>query len=108
MPQSATSRSWGSMARTCRAPILVLLLGGLGLTVPPQARDMLSFDSEQVWPWVAFQGQKTTMAQLPQRARSRARVDSELLGQSPSRRARHQPAVLDHGVQGHVLYPPAG
>lgn len=50
-----TARSWGSMARTARAPILILLLGGLGLTVPPQTRDMLAFGSGRIWAWVAFQ-----------------------------------------------------
>jgi len=45
--------SWGSMFR---AAIAVMLLGGIGLTVPPQTRDMLAFlDSERIWPAVSFQ-----------------------------------------------------
>ena len=48
--------SWGSMLRTVRAAIAVMLLGGIGLTVPPQTRDMLAFlDSERIWPAVSFQ-----------------------------------------------------
>ena len=35
--------SWGSMLRTIRAAVAVMILGGIGLTVPPQTRDMLAF-----------------------------------------------------------------
>jgi hypothetical protein len=35
--------SWASMLRTARAPVAVLLTGGIGLAVPPQTRDMLAF-----------------------------------------------------------------
>ena len=48
--------SWGSMLRTIRAAVAVLLLGGIGLTVPPQTRDMLAFlDSNLFWPAASFQ-----------------------------------------------------
>ncbi len=48
--------SWGSMLRTARAPVAVLLLGGLGLTVPPQTRDMLAFlGNDRVWAAASFQ-----------------------------------------------------
>src|SRR5215468_907040 len=48
--------SWGSMLRTCRAPVAVLLVGGLGLTVPPQMRDMLAFlDDGAKWAAFSFQ-----------------------------------------------------
>ena|SRR5208282_2256424 len=49
-------RSWGSMLRTVRAAIAVMLLGGIGLTVPPQTRDMLAFlDGDRTWPAISFQ-----------------------------------------------------
>src|SRR5260370_26093791 len=35
-------RSWASMLRTVRAPMAVLLLGVVGLLVPPQTHDMLA------------------------------------------------------------------
>jgi hypothetical protein len=48
--------SWGSMLRTVRAAIAVMLLGGIGLTVPPQTRDMLAFlEDAGVWPAISFQ-----------------------------------------------------
>jgi hypothetical protein len=48
--------SWGSMLRTIRAAVAVLLLGGIGLTVPPQTRDMLAFlEDGRVWPGVSFE-----------------------------------------------------
>jgi hypothetical protein len=48
--------SWGSMLRTVRAAVVVMLLGGIGLTVPPQTRDMLAFlDSGGGWPAISFQ-----------------------------------------------------
>ena len=48
--------SWGSMLRTVRAAVAVLLLGGIGLTVPPQTRDMLAFlDDGRIWPATSFQ-----------------------------------------------------
>jgi hypothetical protein len=48
--------SWASMLRTVRAAVAVMLLGGLGLTVPPQTGDMLAFlDDNLVWPAVSFQ-----------------------------------------------------
>jgi hypothetical protein len=44
------------MLRTIRAAVAVLLLGGLGLTVPPQTRDMLAFlDDGRIWPAISFQ-----------------------------------------------------
>jgi hypothetical protein len=50
------SHSWASMLRTIRAAVAVMLLGGLGLTVPPQTRDMLAFlDDNRIWPAVSFQ-----------------------------------------------------
>ena len=50
------SYSWGSMLRTIRAAVAVMLLGGIGLTVPPQTRDMLAFlDNGRIWPAVSFQ-----------------------------------------------------
>ena len=45
--------SWGSMARTCRAAIAVLLVGAVALTVPPETRDMLAF-LEDGSTWAAF------------------------------------------------------
>ncbi len=49
-------RSWGSMVRTARAAVAVLLIGGIGLTLPPQTRDMLAFlDSNRVWAAISFQ-----------------------------------------------------
>ena len=48
--------SWGSMLRTIRAAVAVMLLGGLGLTLPPQTRDMLAFlDKDRVWGAISFQ-----------------------------------------------------
>ena len=48
--------SWGSMLHTIRAAVAVLLLGGIGLTVPPQTRDMLVFlDDGRIWPAISFQ-----------------------------------------------------
>ena len=48
--------SWGSMLRTCRAAAAVLVIGGVGLTVPQQTRDMLVFlDDGRVWPAISFQ-----------------------------------------------------
>ena len=47
--------SWGSMLRTVRAPLAVILLGGIGLTVPPQTRNMLAFlDESGPWPVITF------------------------------------------------------
>ena len=38
------------------APLAILLLGGLGLTVPPQTRDMLAFlGGDHVWAAISFQ-----------------------------------------------------
>ena len=49
-------RSWGSMVRTARAAVAVLLIGGIGLTLPPQTRDMLAFlDANRVWAAISFQ-----------------------------------------------------
>src|SRR6516162_1377190 len=48
--------SWGSMLRTVRAAVAVMILGGIGLTVPPQTRDMLAFlDNGRLWPALSFQ-----------------------------------------------------
>ena len=48
--------SWGSMLRTVRAAVAVMLVGGIGLTVPPQTRDMLAFlEDAGVWPAISFQ-----------------------------------------------------
>jgi hypothetical protein len=48
--------SWGSMLRTVRAAVAVMLLGGIGLTVPPQTQDMLAFlESGLIWPAISFQ-----------------------------------------------------
>src|SRR5262249_42612855 len=41
------------MLRTCRAPVAVLLVGGIGLTVPTQMRDMLRFLDDGLQ-WGAF------------------------------------------------------
>jgi hypothetical protein len=50
--------SWGSMRRTARAAIGVLLLAGLALLLPPQTRDMLAGLSGEegrgIWAGVAF------------------------------------------------------
>ena len=47
--------SWGSMLRTVRAAVAVMLLGGIGLTVPPQTRDMLAFlEDAGIWPAISF------------------------------------------------------
>src|SRR6185437_15335725 len=49
-------RSWGSMVRTARAAVAVLLIGGIGLTLPPQTRDMLAFlDGNRVSAAISFQ-----------------------------------------------------
>ena len=49
--------SWGSMLRTVRAAVAVMILGGIGLTVPPQTRDMLAFlDNGRFWPSLADTG----------------------------------------------------
>jgi hypothetical protein len=48
--------SCGSMLRTVRAAVAVMLLGGIGLTLPPQTRDMLAFlEGGRIWPAVSFQ-----------------------------------------------------
>lgn len=48
--------TWGSMVRTIRAAVAVMLVGGIGLTVPPQTGDMLAFlESDRIWPAVSFQ-----------------------------------------------------
>jgi hypothetical protein len=48
--------SWRSMLRTSRAAAAVLLLGGIGLTIPPQTRDMLAFlEDDRIWPAISFQ-----------------------------------------------------
>jgi hypothetical protein len=47
--------SWASMSRTCRAALVVLVVGGIGLTVPSQTHDMLAFlDDGRVWPAASF------------------------------------------------------
>ncbi len=47
--------SWGSMLRTVRAAVAVMLFGGIGLTVPPQTRDMLAFlEDAGIWPAISF------------------------------------------------------
>ena len=38
-----TDHSSGSMLRTIRAAALLLVLGGMGPTVPPQTSDLLAF-----------------------------------------------------------------
>jgi hypothetical protein len=44
------------MVRTARAALAVLLVGGIGLTIPPQTRDMLAFlDTNRVWAAISFQ-----------------------------------------------------
>jgi hypothetical protein len=44
------------MLRTIRAAVAVMLLGGIGLTVPPQTRDMLAFlEDGRIWPPISFQ-----------------------------------------------------
>ena len=44
------------MLRTIRAAVAVMLLGGIGLTVPPQTRDMLAFlEDDRIWPPISFQ-----------------------------------------------------
>jgi hypothetical protein len=43
------------MLRTVRAAVAVMLLGGIGLTVPPQTRDMLAFlEDAGIWPAISF------------------------------------------------------
>jgi hypothetical protein len=46
-------RSWASMLRTVRAPMAVLLLGVIGLLVPPQTQDMLAA-IDDFWSTLAF------------------------------------------------------
>lgn len=47
--------SWWSMLRTVRAAVAVMLVGGIGLTVPPQTRDMLAFlEDAGVWRAISF------------------------------------------------------
>ncbi len=49
-------RSWRSMLRTIRAAAVVILVGGIAITVPPQMHDMLAFlDDGRIWPAVSFQ-----------------------------------------------------
>ena len=44
------------MVRTARAAVAVLLIGGIGLTLPPQTRDMLAFlDTNRVGAAISFQ-----------------------------------------------------
>src|SRR5215471_6175937 len=46
----------GSMLRTIRAAVAIMLLGCIGLAVPPQTRDMLAFlDNGSSWPAISFQ-----------------------------------------------------
>jgi hypothetical protein len=53
---SIHSWNWGSMLRTTRAAAAVIFLGGIGLTVPPQARDMFAFpENYRTWPVISFQ-----------------------------------------------------
>ena len=53
--QCRPRRSWASMLRTARAPVAVLLLGGIGLTVPPQTHDMLAFlGADRIWGAASF------------------------------------------------------
>jgi hypothetical protein len=53
---TAMHYSWGSMLRTVRAAVAVMLLGGIGLTIPPQTRDMLAFlEDGHIWPAISFQ-----------------------------------------------------
>lgn len=48
--------SLGSMLRTVRAAVAVMLLGEIGLTAPPQTQDMLAFlESGRLWPAISFQ-----------------------------------------------------
>jgi hypothetical protein len=48
--------SWGSMLRTIRAAVAVMLLGGVALIVPPQTQDMLVFlDNDHIWAPISFQ-----------------------------------------------------
>jgi hypothetical protein len=46
-------RSWASMLRTVRGPVAVLVLGVVGLLVPPQTQDMLAA-IDGVWSTFAF------------------------------------------------------
>jgi hypothetical protein len=47
--------SLGSMLRTVRAAVAVMLLGGIGLTIPPQTRDMLAFlEDAGIWAAISF------------------------------------------------------
>jgi hypothetical protein len=47
--------SWGSMLRTVRAAVAVMLVGGIGLSIPPQTRDMLAFlEDAGIWAAISF------------------------------------------------------
>jgi hypothetical protein len=55
--------SWWSMLRTVRAAVAVMLVGGIGLTVPPQTRDMLAFlEDAGTWPAISFPIALTVLA----------------------------------------------
>lgn len=41
-PPAAKPVSWTSLLRTVRAPLSVIVLAGIGLSLPPQSRDMLA------------------------------------------------------------------
>ena len=48
--------SWMSMLRTVRAPMGIVVFGGMALLVPPQTSDMLAFVESRPWPGaVSFQ-----------------------------------------------------
>lgn len=47
--------SWGSMLRSVRAAVAVMLLGLIGVTAPPQTRDMLAFlEDAGIWQAISF------------------------------------------------------
>jgi hypothetical protein len=56
MDPTGARPSWGSMLRTCRAAIAVLLVGDVALTIPPETHDMLTFlDHDRVGAAFSFQ-----------------------------------------------------
>lgn len=56
MDPTEARTSWGSMLRTCRAAIVVLVVGDAALIVPPETHDMLTFlDNDRAWAAFSFQ-----------------------------------------------------
>jgi|FEC22Drversion2_1045045.scaffolds.fasta_scaffold01007_9 hypothetical protein len=89
-------RSWASMLRTVRGPVAVLVLGVVGLLLPPQTQDMLAA-IDDFWSSLAFNLALALLAFAAwfwARALLAARFDITDTGTSPRGEAITSPANL--------------